>query len=634
MTAAAHFMTDRYVGFDVPARSRRPRGSAAPPRRRARGSTARPRTPRARRALARPARPAQRRAPSGRQHARGADEPADRERARAACARSVAFHATILLSAVRSSPSAISCSTSIVRLDAALVPGDDQSARDAHRRRRPGGERRRVGRVARRRGDASSASAATTRPASSSRASCARAASRSPGPVGGTDRRRRLDRLRGRPDDGVRPRHRSRARAARARPGVVRLRRAPHLRLLAAARADRLRRRRGGALTRATTAHTSRSTSRPGRSSTTRSVRESRALAPGLVFATERERDAVGALDTRWVVKRGATRLIVDGVDYPAVDATSSTRRARATRSRPASSSAAPSSGWRRRHAAARGWVRCRDPGRARRCAGAAARGVVALETTLVAHGFPPGEGVEVGLASEAAVRDGGCGAGDGRRARRRDRGRAHRGELERFDATRARSGRATSPRRSCSARVGATTVGGTLAVCRAAGIRSWRPAGSAASIAAGRRRPTSPPTCGALAPTQVLVVSSGVKSLLDVPATAELLETLGVPVLGCRTDDAAALLRGARRAAGLGARRVSAGRRPRSRAAHWELGGGGLLARPAARREPRRRRAADRAGARRGGSARRARPGGDAVRPLVPAPRERRPHARARTAT
>ena len=34
---------------------------------------------------------------------------------------------------------------------------------------------------------------------------------------------------------------------------------------------------------------------------------------------------------------------------------------------------------------------------------------VVALETTLVAHGFPPGEGVEVGLASERAVREGGA---------------------------------------------------------------------------------------------------------------------------------------------------------------------------------------------------------------------------------
>ena len=50
--------------------------------------------------------------------------------------------------------------------------------------------------------------------------------------------------------------------------------------------------------------------------------------------------------------------------------------------------------------------------------------------------------------------------------------------------------------------------------------------------------RPDVSADLGELARTQVLVVSSGVKSLLDVPATAELLETLGVPVLGFRTDE------------------------------------------------------------------------------------------------
>ena len=44
------------------------------------------------------------------------------------------------------------------------------------------------------------------------------------------------------------------------------------------------------------------------------------ALAPALVFATEREQEAVGALETRWVLKRGARGLHVDGVDHPAVD--------------------------------------------------------------------------------------------------------------------------------------------------------------------------------------------------------------------------------------------------------------------------------------------------------------------------
>jgi sugar/nucleoside kinase (ribokinase family) len=52
-----------------------------------------------------------------------------------------------------------------------------------------------------------------------------------------------------------------------------------------------------------------------------------RAIAPELVFAVEREREALGELDTRWIVKRGADGVVVDGVAHPAppvevVDAT------------------------------------------------------------------------------------------------------------------------------------------------------------------------------------------------------------------------------------------------------------------------------------------------------------------------
>src|SRR5262249_21937905 len=43
-------------------------------------------------------------------------------------------------------------------------------------------------------------------------------------------------------------------------------------------------------------------------------------IAPAVVFATERERDAVGDLETRWVLKRGARGLTVEGSDHPAVD--------------------------------------------------------------------------------------------------------------------------------------------------------------------------------------------------------------------------------------------------------------------------------------------------------------------------
>jgi pseudouridine-5'-phosphate glycosidase len=84
-----------------------------------------------------------------------------------------------------------------------------------------------------------------------------------------------------------------------------------------------------------------------------------------------------------------------------------------------------------------------------------------------------------------------------------------------------------------------------------------------------------------AVAQTQVVVVSSGVKSLLDVPATAELLETLGVPVVGFRTSDLP-LFYTAHGGPPVSARVETAEEAARVAAAHWELGGGGLLlARP-----------------------------------------------------
>jgi pseudouridine-5'-phosphate glycosidase len=83
------------------------------------------------------------------------------------------------------------------------------------------------------------------------------------------------------------------------------------------------------------------------------------------------------------------------------------------------------------------------------------------------------------------------------------------------------------------------------------------------------------------LARTRSLVVSSGVKSLLDVPATAEALEALGVPVLGWRTDELP-LFYAARGGPPASARVESVDEAARVASAHWALGGGGLLlARP-----------------------------------------------------
>ena len=204
-------------------------------------------------------------------------------------------------------------------------------------------------------------------------------------------------------------------------------------------------------------------------------------------------------------------------------------------------------------------------------------RGVVALETTLVAHGFPGDEGVEVALGSERAVRDGGSvpatiGVLDGSIVVGLTED-----ELARFDA----SARKLGPRDIAAAVVqrvvGATTAGGTLAVCNAVGIQFMGTGG----LGGVHRGWPSPPDVSAdldlLARTQALVVSSGVKSLLDVPATAELLETLGVPVLGWRVDTLP-LFYSARGGPPVSARVETAEEAARVAAAHWELLGGGLL--------------------------------------------------------
>lgn len=207
------------------------------------------------------------------------------------------------------------------------------------------------------------------------------------------------------------------------------------------------------------------------------------------------------------------------------------------------------------------------------------AEAVVALETTIVAHGFPPGEGMSVGLECERRVRAAGAvpatiGVLDGEIVV----GLAQ-SELERFDA----SARKAGPRELgvCVARseVGATTVGGTLAVCRAAGI-SFMGTGGIGGVHRGTRFDISADLLE-LSRSQVVVVSSGVKSLLDVEATAEMLETLGVPVLGWQTDTMPRFYDAAGGPAVT--ERIETAEDAVSLARlHWELGGCGVLvARP-----------------------------------------------------
>jgi pseudouridine-5'-phosphate glycosidase len=124
---------------------------------------------------------------------------------------------------------------------------------------------------------------------------------------------------------------------------------------------------------------------------------------------------------------------------------------------------------------------------------------------------------------------------------------------------------------------IGATTVGGTLAAAGLAGIRFM---GTGGLGGVHRGFPTPPDVSadlGELARSRVCVVSSGVKSLLDVPATVELHETLGVPTLGFGVDTLP-LFYSAHGGPPVSARVESADEAARVAHAHWELGRGGIL--------------------------------------------------------
>ncbi len=164
---------------------------------------------------------------------------------------------------------------------------------------------------------------------------------------------------------------------------------------------------------------------------------------------------------------------------------------------------------------------------------------VVALESTILAHGLPRGDNLRVGRQIEAAVRAGGAVPAtiavlDGR---------VHVGlddaALERLcsapDVLKL-SGRDLGVAVALG-RTGATTVASTAALAGRAGIRVFATGGLGGVHRGAAQTFDVSADLGVLAAVPVLVVCAGVKSILDVPGTLEWLETLSVPVLGYRTD-------------------------------------------------------------------------------------------------
>jgi len=182
-----------------------------------------------------------------------------------------------------------------------------------------------------------------------------------------------------------------------------------------------------------------------------------------------------------------------------------------------------------------------------------AGRGVVALESTILAHGLPRGDNRRIAHEIEEAVRGAGGpatvhGAGAVHAAGAVPAtiaildGVVHVGltpdELDRLclgDDVLKLSLRDVGVATALG-RTGATTVASTSALAHRAGIRVFATGGLGGVHRGAAETFDVSADLGVLARTPVLVVCAGVKSILDVAATLEVLESFSVPVLGYRT--------------------------------------------------------------------------------------------------
>jgi pseudouridine-5'-phosphate glycosidase len=172
------------------------------------------------------------------------------------------------------------------------------------------------------------------------------------------------------------------------------------------------------------------------------------------------------------------------------------------------------------------------------RTAIAAGRPVVALESTIVSHGLPRPGNLKVANEIEQAVRAAGAvpatiGMVAGQLVVGLDEAQLTR--LATGDGVAKLSVRDLAVAAATGAD-GATTVAATATVAARAGISVFATGGLGGVHRAAAESFDESADLGALARTPVTVVCAGVKSILDVGATLERLETLGVPVVGYGT--------------------------------------------------------------------------------------------------
>jgi len=168
-------------------------------------------------------------------------------------------------------------------------------------------------------------------------------------------------------------------------------------------------------------------------------------------------------------------------------------------------------------------------------------RPVVALESTIIAHGMPYPRNVETAIRVEETLRQAGVTPATCAILQGKLKVGLSSEELEflgKSGAGMPKASRRDLPYLLSQGKNGATTVASTMIMAHLAGIRIFATGGIGGVHRGAATTMDVSADLQELAQTPVAVVSAGAKSILDLGLTLEYLETQGVPVLGYQTDE------------------------------------------------------------------------------------------------
>ncbi|MBW4829087.1 MAG: pseudouridine-5'-phosphate glycosidase [Clostridiaceae bacterium] len=167
-------------------------------------------------------------------------------------------------------------------------------------------------------------------------------------------------------------------------------------------------------------------------------------------------------------------------------------------------------------------------------------KAVVALESTIIAHGMPYPKNVETALEAERTIRDRGAIPATIAILDGKIKVGLSKEEIEYLGKAEnvSKVSRRDLPFIAAKGLNGATTVASTMIVAKMAGIKVFVTGGIGGVHRGAEESFDISADLQELAKTNVAVVCAGAKSILDIGLTLEYLETFGVPVVGFKTDE------------------------------------------------------------------------------------------------